>query len=289
MNRQHAFALLWLMVTIILAVIAFITAAYVAFSRAPEGSVAVHQTASVQTEKAPDQEALALPSDTEEPSPTPEPTPSPTPEPAPVILAETEDMGQEYLDKMIFIGDSTTYGLGAFKVVPFTQLWVPSSGTLTLSAQSYTEIDYYNEDGSKQSMLLKDAAALAQPEYIIITLGLNGISFMDEDEFKTEYIDLIHAIQEVSPDTKIICHSIYPVIDSIVSSDIGNDRILRANGWILDIATETGTRYLNTHDALMDSTGNLKAEYNAGMGDGIHLNFDGLTAVTESVRTHGYR
>jgi len=280
MNRRHTFYLLWVVLTITCAVIAFLAAAYIAFSRAPEGSESVHQSA--RTERV---EATEEPVETEAPTPSP----SPTPEPPPVVLEETEDMGEEYLDKFIFVGDSTTYGLGAFEVLPFTQIWVPSSGTLTLSDQSYSQIAYYGEDGSVQSMTIKDAAALKQPEYLIITLGLNGISFMEEEQFKSEYTDLIHSIQEVSPDTKIICHSIYPVIDSIVSSDIRNERILRANGWILDIATETGTRYLNTHDAMMDETGNLKAEYNAGMGDGIHLNPDGLRVITNSVRTHGYR
>ncbi len=284
MNRQHTFTLLWVMVTIFCAAVAFFVAAYIAFSRAPADSVPVHQLSVMQPETVKNPPA---PADTEQP--TPSPSPSPTPEPAPVTLAETEDMGQEYLDKFVFVGDSTTYGLAAFDVLPFTQVWVPSNGTLTLSAQSYTEIDYYSADGSKQSLLIKDAAALAKPEYLVITLGLNGISFMGEDSFKTEYADLIHSIQEASPDTKIICHSIYPVIDSIVTSDIGNERILRANGWIRDLAEETGTRYLNTHDALMDETGNLKAEYNTGMNDGIHLNPDGLKAILQSVRTHGYR
>ena len=283
MNRRHTFYMLWLLVTVVCAVLAFVIAAYVSFSRAPEGSVPVHQTAVKPDRDKP--EATEEPLETEAPTPSP----SPTPEPVPVTLEETEDMGEEYLSKFVFVGDSTTYGLGAFEVLPFTQIWVPSSGTLTLNAQSYSLIDYYSEDGSIQQLSIADAAALRQPEYLIITLGLNGISFMEEEEFKTEYTDLVRSIQEASPDTKIICHSIYPVIDSLVSSDIQNDRILRANGWILDIATETGTRYLNTHDALMDETGNLKAEYNAGMGDGIHLNPDGLRVITNSVRTHGYR
>ena len=41
------------------------------------------------------------------------PKPSEDPEPT-TVLGETEDAGSEYIDKLVFIGDSTTYGLKAY-------------------------------------------------------------------------------------------------------------------------------------------------------------------------------
>ena len=62
-----------------------------------------------------------------------------TPTDAPVssaVLGETEDAGQEYIDKLVFLGDSTTYGLKAYEVLTggknTAQVWTPASGTLTL-------------------------------------------------------------------------------------------------------------------------------------------------------------
>ena len=217
--------------------------------------------------------------------PTAEPTPEPTP--PPTVLGQTEDMGQDYIDRFVFLGDSTTYGLAYYDVLPHTQVWTPASGTLTLNNWAVESLDYYDGQGGSQSLSIEDAVARRQPEYLLITLGLNGISFLNEDEFKDYYTALVQAVQATSPGTKIICNSIYPVIDAQVSSDIGNDRINAANGWIEAVAAETGTRYLNTHDMLTDESGGLRAEY--CNGDGIHLNPDGFDAVLQNVRTHGYQ
>lgn len=225
--------------------------------------------------------------------PTPEPTeipttePTPEPTPPPTVLGQTEDMGQDYIDRFVFLGDSTTYGLAYYDVLPHTQVWTPASGTLTLNNWAVESLDYYDGQGGSQSLSIEDAVACRQPEYLLITLGLNGISFLNEDEFKDYYTALVQAVQTTSPSTKIICNSIYPVIDAQVSSDIGNDRINAANGWIEAVAAETGTRYLNTHDVLTDESGGLRAEY--CNGDGIHLNPDGFDAVLQNVRTHGYQ
>lgn len=223
------------------------------------------------------------------PPPTAEPTAEPAaePTPPPTVLGQTADRGQDYIDRFVFLGDSTTYGLAYYGVLPRTQVWTPASGTLTLNNWAVETVEYYDEQGGVQSLSIADAAALRRPEYMMITLGLNGISFLNEEDFKSYYIDLVRAIQAASPDTKIICNSIYPVIGAQVSSDIGNDRINAANTWIESVAAETGARYLNTHDPLMDESGDLRAEY--CNGDGIHLGPDGFDVVLRTVRAHGYQ
>ena len=240
--------------------------------------------------QSPSPAVTAPPATAEAPTPVPTaaptPTPSPSPTPLPARLGETKDMGQDYIDRFVFLGDSTTYGLAYYDVLPHTQIWTPASGTLTINNWAVETIEYHDEQGEVSSLSIADAAARRQPEYLLITLGLNGIAFLDEDEFKGYYEGLIHAVQEVSPDTKIICHSIYPVIDAQVPSTIGNDPINTANGWIEAVAEETGTRYLNTHDVLMDENGDLREEY--CNGDGIHLSPEGFNVVLKNVRTHGY-
>ena len=63
-------------------------------------------------------------------------------EPSSVELGETADAGDEYISKMVFIGDSTTYGLKAYDVLDDSQVWTPSSGTLALFNQSIATIVY---------------------------------------------------------------------------------------------------------------------------------------------------
>ncbi len=214
-----------------------------------------------------------------------------TAEPLPpsTTLAETPDAGQEYQDKIVFLGDSTTYGLLAYNVLPYSQVWVPHSGTLSLFNWEVETVDCYpvGATSGAEARSIRDAAASIQPEYLVITLGLNGIAILDESSFKDYYRGLVTAIQQASPSTKIICNTIFPVVDSMTSQDINNASINSANGWILDIAEETGTRYMNSHDAFTDSTGNLPGSLQSG--DGIHLMPDGYNQFLQFVRTHAYQ
>ena len=204
-----------------------------------------------------------------------------------VALGQTADAGQAYIDKLTFLGDSTTYGLKAYSMLSggqnTTQVWTPSSGTLTLSFYETATIVTPNGE-----MLIKDAAAAYQPEYLVITLGVNGVSFMDEASFKGCYTKLIQNVQAASPNTKIICNSIYPNMTSYkYYGDINNENITRANGWIQEVAAATGTRYSDTCSVLKDGNGALRADY--CNGDGIHLNAAGFTAVLNYLRTHAYQ
>ena len=207
-----------------------------------------------------------------------------------VLLAETEDAGQEYIDKLTFLGDSTTYGLKYYKMLSggteTTQVWTPTNGTLTLSYYATATIPYPAPGGTE--ITIQEAARQAQPEYLVITLGVNGVSFMNEETFKDCYTKLIQNILEVSPNTKIICNSIYPVGRSYeYLADINNDKITAANEWIKAVAAETGTRYSDTCSVLKDSEGWLRDDYQNG--DYIHLNSDGFTAVLNYLRTHAYQ
>ena len=206
-----------------------------------------------------------------------------------VLLAETEDAGQEYIDKLTFLGDSTTYGLKYYEVLSggknTTQVWTPASGTLTLFNYATATI-VFPEDGQEISIV--DAVTRKLPEYLVITLGVNGVSMMDEDWFKTDYTALVQSIQAASPDTKIICNSIYPVEnDYEFINSINNTNIPQANIWIQEVAEATGCKYTDSASVLKAEDGSLREDY--GNGDGIHLNADGFNAVLQYLRTHAYQ
>ena len=206
-----------------------------------------------------------------------------------VLLAETEDAGQEYIDKLTFLGDSTTYGLKYYEVLTggknTTQVWTPASGTLTLFNYATATI-VFPEDGQEISIV--DAVTRKLPEYLVITLGVNGVSMMDEDWFKTDYTALVQSIQAASPDTKIICNSIYPVENDYEQIEsINNTNIPQANEWIKAVAEATGCKYADSASVLKAEDGSLREDY--GNGDGIHLNADGFNAVLNYLRTHAYQ
>lgn len=236
------------------------------------------------------------------PTPTPEPTPDMSasyiyeanPQLTPVnysskaILPPSEDMGQEYIDRMIFLCDSTLYGLKWYGLLKdggeTRQIWTGETGTLTLGYQSTVKI-VYPEDGAMRT--IREAVELKKPEYLIITLGINGISFMDEDYFVREYSSLVTDIREISPDTNIILQSIFPISPTFVHwGDITNAMVTQANGWILRIAEQTGCPYLDTISVLLDDSGNVKEELTAG--DGLHFSPDGLNIILNYIRSHAY-
>ena len=204
------------------------------------------------------------------------------------VLAESEDAGQEYIDKIVFLGDSTTYGLRRYKVLAggkdTTQVWTPTNGTITLSYANTVLIWYPDTD---EEMTIKDAAALKKPEYLVITLGVNGVSFMGEEYFKKEYGKLIKSIQEASPDTKIILQSIFPVASNYeLLKSINNEKIDAANEWVVQIANDYGVKYLDTNSKLRDENGWLKDSYQNG--DGLHLSEAGLNIELNNLRTHAW-
>ncbi len=204
------------------------------------------------------------------------------------VLGSTEDAGPDYIGKIVFLGDSTTYGLRAYKMLDggrdTTQVWTPASGTLTLSQVSFAKI-VYPETGAE--LTIKEAAAAKQPEYLVITLGVNGVSFMDEEYFKSEYKKMIESITEVSPDTKIICQSMFPVARTYAYlNSINNDKIRAANQWIVEVANEAGVKFVDTYSVLCDSEGWLPEEYHNG--DGMHLNSTSFTLELNNLRTHAY-
>ena len=202
-------------------------------------------------------------------------------------LEEGTDAGQAYQDKIIFVGDSTTHHLRNREVLSggknTMQVWTPTSGTLTLAYALTVKI---LDPGTNTEMTIMDAAGLNKPEIMVITLGMNGISFMKEDSFKTVYTALITGIQEQSPDTKIILQSIFPrALDGNENyASITQEMIDTGNVWVQDIAQECNVYYLDTQSVLKDENGYLRSEYS--VGDGIHISKEGYQVILQFIRTH---
>lgn len=215
------------------------------------------------------------------------------------VLTETDDMGDEYIKKMIFLGESTTYGLQRYGVLPegqgTKQVWtgatcigetVRSAGTLSLSPTIAKTRIYYPDTGS--ALTIPDAIGQKQPEYLVVTLGLNnGASYYSEDEFKQCYRMLLNEIATASEDVHIILQSLFPVAKACRIAAYTPERITLCNTWIRELACEYEIKYLDTASVLTDAEGYLLAEYDNG-GDGIHLNELGLRAVVQYIRTHAH-
>lgn len=212
-----------------------------------------------------------------------------------VILKPTTDAGQDYIDKIVFLGDSTTYALSYYDIVRKNQVWTGAgenggtNGTLAL----YTTINqtkiYYPDDDC--ALTIGEAVAKKKPAYLVITLGLNGgvAGYFEERQFKASYRKLIETVKENSPTTVMILQNIFPVaanLDTQKNPTISNERIDKANVWVKDVAKEYGLKYLDSQECLRGVDGYMQNSYQSG--DGIHMTPTGLRILINYIRTHAY-
>ena len=206
------------------------------------------------------------------------------------VLGQTADMGQDYIDSIIFLGDSTTYHMINRAVLSggkdTKQVWSGALGTLTLDGNIHKTTIVYPETDTE--MTVAEAAAQEKPKYMVITLGVNGVAYATETQFTAYYGKLIDAIKQASPDTKIILQSVFPVSAAYdqKGGKLCNANIDIANGWIMQLAANKGCKYLDTASVLKNDEGTMIALYDAG--DGIHMTADGYKAILQYIRTHGY-
>ena len=67
---------------------------------------------------------------------------------------------------------------------------------------------------------------------------------------------------------------------------INNDKIRSGNRWIVEVAAETGVKFIDTYSALADSEGWLPEAYHNG--DGMHLCTESFTVELNNLRTHAF-
>ncbi len=211
------------------------------------------------------------------------------------VLVECEDLGDEYIDSFIFLGESTTYHLKSRGVLKggkeTTQVWGPQSGTVDLNTSISSLKIVYPETAEELSVY--QAVKRKKPQRMILTFGLNGAVTKikkGEEYFKTCYLTLINTILDASPDTSIIIQSCFPVAKnmdmSAYSVDVYtlNGYIDTINGWARSLAEEQELGYLDTQETLRDTDGFLRDEYQAG--DGYHISVEGYKAILKYIRTH---
>ena len=208
-------------------------------------------------------------------------------------------MGADYLKDIVFLGDSTTYGMRVYatKYVSDDQIFTGSGGTLDLSEIATKKIVYPQtgvDFNKRQQVPIGEAIARKKPKILIITLGINFSAEANgwddaklKKYFQKQISDLYQLVMANSPSTKVVFQTIYPTIDSkVTAKSLKNERVDLRNTWLLEKCEELNISVLWSHNYMGDENGQLKAAFNTYHGDGIHLNPDGFAAVLEFCRTH---
>lgn len=212
-------------------------------------------------------------------------------------LQKSTDMGQEYIDSFIFLGESTTTHLKSRGVLSggkdTNQVWSPKSGTLMLDISTSNCRIVYPDTGEEIDLCV--AMSRKKPKYMLLTFGLNGASRTIEkgsDYFKSCYSKLIDTLLAASPETKIIIQSCFPVAKNMDMSSYSidaktlNSYIDEINSWAQEFAIERSIGYLNTAEILKDENGFLFSHYQ--VGDGYHLTKEAYVEILKYIRTHAY-
>lgn len=208
-----------------------------------------------------------------------------------VTLQKTADYGQNYIDSIIFLGDRTVKGLLDFELLSggstSYQVWTGEGGDISLDSNIQNISVVFPDSG--EVIKLSDALSRRTPKYLVITLGIsNGVPYCDKDKFCAYYQSFIDKVRESAPNTAIIIQSILPVSKKTEKQNpaISNERIDRANEWLVEICQNNNLKFLYTADALKDDNGRLAADYISD--DGLSMNDDGYRQVLRYIRMHGY-
>jgi len=200
-------------------------------------------------------------------------------------LGETADGGQAYIDSLTFLCDSALVGLRDYGLlsggIGTTQVWGSSAGNIPVADIAECTIKYPN-DGSQISAA--NAAMIAKPEILIISLGADSLAGTTREDFIYNYTLLVLGIRASSPQTTIVCCSLgsvisgYSGVDNLSSAEIGD-----ANEWIKQVCIDTGAYFLDVAEVLNEG-GYLLHKY--ASQNGKSLNTRGLETVLEYIRTH---
>ena len=118
-------------------------------------------------------------------------------------LVQTADAGEEYLDSLTILCDSSIASLRAAGLCA-ASVWSSETGSLPMSeADSWTI--RYPGDGSQIGPA--SAALIAKPKVLIIAVGSDGLADLTKEKFTQSYEALIRGIANASPKTTIVCLS----------------------------------------------------------------------------------
>ena len=203
------------------------------------------------------------------------------------VLRQTQDAGREYTDETLFLGDSNTVRFMTFldsDGMTFTN----DQNTIAvvgMGAEGITSVAC--EQFSIGTFTMRDAVSIIQPRRIIMTFGTNNLDseLMTAELFIENYELQVQAVEEAYPYADIIINSIPPLGQYSHYPKLNMEQVREFNSAILKMCEKNGWKYLNSSEALTDSTtGFAKAEYIEA--DGVHYNVFGIEAMFRYIRTH---
>lgn len=196
------------------------------------------------------------------------------------LLTEQEKVSNDYLKDCVFLGDSRTVAMYEMGFLDESQtLAEVGLSHMEAAKHSYTfQTTGYCYD--MESYLLQ-----RQPEIVYLSYGINGLSYTEEEAYKTAFVQLIDQVISWAPDSAIVLEAIWPIREGYAATKgIQNAKVEAYNEFLYELAEEKEIYYLDIDTLLTDDYNGMKQEYNCG--DGLHYNKTAYVDVMDYILTH---
>lgn len=139
---------------------------------------------------------------------------------------------------------------------------------------------------------MSESVKILQPQRIIITFGTNNLtgsdSESDRNTFIESYTKQLKKITEAYPSVNLIVNSIPPIAENTVYTKLDPKEIMHWNSAIEEMCRKNKWHYLNSFEALADTTTGYALDNMMDPVDGLHLSDQGLKTLFTYIRTHAY-
>lgn len=195
-------------------------------------------------------------------------------------VPESEAADGSYLNSCTFIGDSLTYGMLSYGIVPQENVYA----TMSMTAANI-ETEQVETANGKTTVL--SALEQSAGENIYIMLSASASSYMSISDMYSKLTAFISSVKARCQGSRIFIVSAPPVSSSRESSKespIKNSDIDSYNSDLLEYANSNGVYYLDINSLLKDSTGYLPFDYSEN--DGLHLKEAAYQKISDYILTH---
>ena len=202
------------------------------------------------------------------------------------ILEQSADAGESYIDETLFLGDSNTARM--YRMFDYCS-YDNAIGSVGMSAKSLATFACVQLSTGSGYLTMPQAVAKLQPRRVILTFGTNDLnpSYKTADFIKN-YQTGIEAVVTAYPSADIIVNAIPPIGQQHSNQSLTQTQVDEFNKALVEMCKEKGWKFLNSAEALKDSTtGYAKAGY-VETSDGIHLTRTAMDALFSYIRTHSY-
>lgn len=201
----------------------------------------------------------------------------------------TEEMIDGFYADSVFVGDSVMMGFRNYAMkntdTYLGELQFLASGSFSVNnalqpPSSTSTHPIYN---GKQRYI-EESIALMQADRAFLFFGINDVALLELPDLCDKYTELIHRIQEESPDIEIYIISATYTIAGQGGRKLNNENLCALNTMMQERAEENGWGYIDIMSALDDGNGNLAEEY---CSDGfLHQNSAAYDIWSEVLREY---